>query len=415
MTTIPSSISDIPGGVCAPNGFRAGGIRCGIRANKDKKDLALIVSDTRATAACVYTRNRVQAAPITVTRNHIADGYARAILCNSGNANACNADGIAKATRMAASAASALGIDATDVIVASTGVIGQPLPIEPIERGMVELASALKADASGSDDATAAIMTTDLRPKQRAVAFTIGGVECKLGGICKGSGMIHPNMATMLAFLTTDAAVSSAMLQKALATVVDESFNMISVDGDTSTNDMLTILANGTAGNPPIATDGADFDTFVGAVRSLCIYLAREMARDGEGATKLIECTVSAAPDVGTARAVAKSIITSSLFKTMMFGEDANWGRILCAIGYTDAPTDFTIHTIDVTLRSAAGTLPVYKAGAGVAFSEDAAKTILSEDTIMIDVSLGCGDASATAWGCDLSYEYVKINGDYRT
>ena len=399
------------GGVCAPAGFRAAGVHCGIRKNKSKKDLALIYSDTPCAAAAVYTQNLVKGAPITVTRENIADGRAQAVLCNSGNANTCNADGPAVARRMCELAASACGLDPRDVIVASTGVIGQRLDISPIEASVGALKDALSE--TGSRDAAEAIMTTDTARKEVAVAFTVGGVECRLGGIAKGSGMIHPNMATMLVFLTTDCAISSELLQKALAADAADSFNMISIDGDTSTNDMVSILANGKAGNPPITAEGPDYDAFAAALAFVTRTLCRSIAKDGEGATKLLECRVSGARSLTDARTVAKSIICSSLVKAAMFGADANWGRVLCAIGYSGADTD--PHGVDVSFSSEAGTVHVCEKGAGVEFSEETAKAVLSADEIRIDVTLHDGSAEATAWGCDLTYDYVHINGDYRT
>ena len=399
------------GGVCAPAGFRAAGVHCGIRKNKSKKDLALIYSDTPCAAAAVYTQNLVKGAPITVTRENIADGRAQAVLCNSGNANTCNADGPAVARRMCELAASACGLDPRDVIVASTGVIGQRLDISPIEASIGALKDALSE--TGSRDAAEAIMTTDTARKEVAVAFTVGGVECRLGGIAKGSGMIHPNMATMLVFLTTDCAISSELLQKALAADAADSFNMISIDGDTSTNDMVSILANGKAGNPPITAEGPDYDAFAAALAFVTRTLCRSIAKDGEGATKLLECRVSGARSLTDARTVAKSIICSSLVKAAMFGSDANWGRVLCAIGYSGADTD--PHGVDVSFSSEAGTVHVCEKGAGVEFSEETAKAVLSADEIRIDVTLHDGSAEATAWGCDLTYDYVRINGDYRT
>ena len=399
------------GGVCAPAGFRAAGVHCGIRKNKSKKDLALIYSDTPCAAAAVYTQNLVKGAPITVTRENIADGRAQAVLCNSGNANTCNADGPAVARRMCELAASACGLDPRDVIVASTGVIGQRLDISPIEASIGALKDALSE--TGSRDAAEAIMTTDTARKEVAVAFTVGGVECRLGGIAKGTGMIHPNMATMLVFLTTDCAISSELLQKALAADAADSFNMISIDGDTSTNDMVSILANGKAGNPPITAEGPDYDAFAAALAFVTRTLCRSIAKDGEGATKLLECRVSGARSLTDARTVAKSIICSSLVKAAMFGADANWGRVLCAIGYSGADTD--PHGVDVSFSSEAGTVHVCEKGAGVEFSEETAKAVLSADEIRIDVTLHDGSAEATAWGCDLTYDYVRINGDYRT
>ncbi len=404
-------IKTISGGVCAAKGFRAAGVHCGIRKSRTKKDLALIVSSVPASAAAVYTTNLVKGAPLTVTRQHLADGTARAVICNSGNANTCNADGLEIAEKMSALAADALGIGAQDVIVASTGVIGQPLSLEPIEAGIGPLAAALSE--TGSGDACEAIMTTDTRKKEIAVEFSLGGRTCRLGGIAKGSGMIHPNMATMLVFLTTDAAISPAMLQKALKGDIQRTFNMISVDGDTSTNDMVSILANGLADNPEITAEGADFDAFMKALNTVNIHLCRSIAGDGEGATKLLECSVTGAKDDAAARAVAKSVICSSLTKAAMFGGDANWGRVLCAIGYSGADVD--VGKVGVSFRSAAGSVELCRMGAGIPFSEELAAQVLHEGEIEILITLGDGDACATAWGCDLSYEYVKINGDYRT
>ena len=401
----------IQGGVCAPQGFLAAGVHCGILKNKQKKDLALIYSLSEANAAAVYTRNLVKGAPIEVTRENIADGRARAVICNSGNANTCNADGPQVARKMCALAAEALNISAGDVIVASTGVIGQRLDITPIAAAMDGLCKALSDN--GSNDAAEAIMTTDTRLKEIAVSFTAGGKECRIGGIAKGSGMIHPNMATMLVFLTTDCAVSSGMLKKALSEDVEDSFNMISVDGDTSTNDMVCILANGAAGNKEITAEDSDYRAFAAALAEVTRFLCRAIAKDGEGATKLIECAVTGAPDNAAAKTAAKSVVCSSLVKAAMFGSDANWGRVLCALGYSGAVTDLSAAAVEFV--SAAGSVLVCRNGAGVDFSEEAAKKILSEDEITISVSLGNGPGAATAWGCDLSYEYVRINGDYRT
>ena len=400
----------IEGGVCAAKGFRAGGVHCGIRKNRDKKDLALIISDVRAAAAAVYTTNLVKGAPITVTKSHIADGYAQAAVCNSGNANTCNANGVEIAEKMSALVAGAAGIAAEDVIVASTGVIGQPLDIAPIEKGMPGLIAAL---GMNSADAQAAIMTTDTVPKSVAVEFTLGGKTCRLGGIAKGSGMIHPNMATMLVFLTTDAAISPEMLKKALSDDIKNTFNMTSVDGDTSTNDMCCIMANGLAGNEPVTAAGADFDAFMQALNTVTVHLCRSIAGDGEGATKLLECVVTGAKDEAAARTAAKAVICSSLVKAAMFGADANWGRILCAIGYSGADVD--VNKVDVSFKSAAGEISVCENGASVEFSEEKAKQILLEKEIDILVTLHEGSGGATAWGCDLTYDYVKINGDYRT
>lgn len=401
----------ISGGVCAAKGFRANGIHCGIRKNRTKKDLALIYSDVKATAAAVYTTNLVKGAPLLVTKNHLQDGFAQAVICNSGNANTCNADGVEIAEKMSDLTAAALGISADDIVVASTGVIGQPLDIEPIANGMTALAEGL--NGNGSADAAEGIMTTDTVVKEVAVEFQIGGKTCRIGGIAKGSGMIHPNMATMLVFITTDVAISSDMLQKALSADIANTFNMVSVDGDTSTNDMVNVLANGMAGNEEITADGGDFAEFMKALNTVTVYLCKKIAGDGEGATKLLECTVSGAYDLITAKMVAKSVICSSLLKAAMFGADANWGRVLCAIGYSGANVD--VAKVDVSFKSPKGEILVCKNGAGVDFSEDKAKEILLEKEIEILVSVGNGDFSATAWGCDLTYDYVKINGDYRT
>lgn len=400
----------IKGGVCAAKGFLANGIHCGIRKNRAKRDLALIYSTAPATAAAVYTTNLVKGAPLIVTREHLKNGTARAVICNSGNANTCNADGIETARKMSALAAQALQLQPEDIVVASTGVIGVPLDIAPIQNGLPELAAGL-----GKHSALAAegIMTTDTIQKECAVTFEIGGKTCTIGGIAKGSGMIHPNMATMLVFITTDAAINSKMLQHALKTDVAQTFNMISIDGDTSTNDMVAVLANGLAGNREIQTDDVDFKAFMQALNTVTVQLCRMIAADGEGATKMLECRVNGAADLQTARAVAKSVVCSSLLKAAMFGADANWGRVLCAIGYSGAAVD--IGKIDVAFSSKAGTVAVCKGGSGIPFSEALAKQVLSETEINIEVALNDGGDTATAWGCDLTYDYVKINGDYRT
>ena len=401
----------IEGGVCAAKGFSANGVHCGIRKNHTKKDLSLIFSSVPGSAAAVYTTNLVKGAPLTVTKKHLANGVAQAVICNSGNANTCNANGIEIAEEMSALAAKALGISPEDMIVASTGVIGQPLSIDPIAAGLPELVAGLSPE--GGRAAAEGIMTTDTIRKEVAVEFTLGGKTCRLGGIAKGSGMIHPNMATMLVFLTTDAAITPAMLQKALSGDIANTFNMLSIDGDTSTNDMVTVLANGLAGNPTVDAEGEDFTAFMKALNSVTIALCRKIAGDGEGATKLLECKVSGAADLDTAKTVAKSVICSSLLKAAMFGADANWGRVLCAIGYSGAQVD--VQKVDVAFRSAAGTVEVCKNGAGLPFSEEIAKKVLLEEEIEILVELNSGDAASTAWGCDLTYDYVKINGDYRT
>ncbi len=404
------AIQTISGGVCAAKGFTANGIHCGIRKNKEKRDLALIVSQVPASAAAVYTTNLVKGAPLLVTKSHLADGKARAVICNSGNANTCNADGPEVAEKMCALLAEELKMDASDVVVASTGVIGQPLDITPIQNGIPALVAGL---GDNSEFAAEGIMTTDTIKKEVALSFTVGGKECRIGGIAKGSGMIHPNMATMLVFITTDCAISSELLQKALSTDIQNTFNMTSVDGDTSTNDMVTILANGLAGNEEITCEGEDFATFMTALNTLTMQLCRLIAGDGEGATKLLECAVSGAATKAIAKTVAKSVICSSLVKAAMFGSDANWGRVLCAIGYSGVNTD--PNTIGVWFESKKGKIVVCQKGAGVPFSEEIAKEILLEKEITILVDLGQGDESATAWGCDLTYDYVKINGDYRT
>lgn len=401
----------IEGGVCAPKGFTASGVHCGIRKNKEKRDIALIYSDTIATAAAVYTTNKVKGAPLTVTKNNIANGYAQAVICNSGNANTCNANGIEIAEQMCDLVGKELGIDKTDVVVASTGVIGQPLNIEPIAKGIPMLKKALSKD--GSQNAAEGIMTTDTRLKELSVSFDIDGVECKIGGIAKGSGMIHPNMATMLVFITTDCKISSKMLNLALSTDIQSTFNMVSVDGDTSTNDMVTILANGQAGNTEITECDEKFDAFMKALNTLTVYLCRKIAGDGEGATKLLECTVSGAKDEQNAKIIAKSVICSSLVKSAMFGSDANWGRVLCAIGYSGADVD--VSKVFVSFKSSKGEIVVCENGAGVDFSEEIAKEILLQEEITIVIKLGDGNGNATAWGCDLTYDYVRINGDYRT
>ena len=401
----------ITGGVCAAKGFQANGIHCGIRKNHSKRDLALIYSEVPANAAAVYTTNLVKGAPLLVTKAHIADGKAQAVICNSGNANTCNADGIEIAEAISELVAQQLSIPANEVVVASTGVIGQPLKLDPIAAGLPALADGLNPD--GSAAAAEAIMTTDTLRKEIAVEFELGGVTCHLGGIAKGSGMIHPNMATMLVFLTTDAAISAEMLQKALSGDVAGTFNMVSIDGDTSTNDMVTILANGMAGNAEITCEGADFTAFMTALNTVTVQLCRCIAGDGEGATKLLECRVEGAQSLSTARTVAKSVICSSLLKAAMFGADANWGRVLCAIGYSGADVD--VQRVDVAFKSPKGIVEVCKDGAGVPFSEEEAKAVLLEKEIEILVNLNSGEAAATAWGCDLTYDYVKINGDYRT
>ena len=401
----------IEGGVCAAQGFTAGGVHCGIRKNRSKRDLALIYSSVPATAAAVYTTNLVKGAPLVVTKKNIADGKAQCVICNSGNANTCNANGEEIAETTCALLAEKLGVSAKDVVVASTGVIGQPLDITPIKNGLDALVADLSKD--GCARAAEGIMTTDTVKKEVAVEFVVGGKTCKMGGIAKGSGMIHPNMATMLVFITTDCAISSEMLNKALKGDIQETFNMISIDGDTSTNDMVTVLANGLAGNKVIDKEGEDFTAFMTALNTINVSLCRMIAGDGEGATKLLECKVSGAKTKAVAKTVAKSVICSSLLKAAMFGADANWGRVLCAIGYSGADVD--VNKIDVAFSSAKGTIDVCKNGSGVDFSEEKAKEILLEKEIDILVGLNDGEFDSTAWGCDLTYDYVRINGDYRT
>lgn len=409
-------IKFIDGGVCAAKGFRANGIQCGLAhagasVTKKKNDIALILADNMCTAAAVYTTNKVKGAPIQVTKEHLQNGMAKAVIVNSVNANTCNSDGVAKAEKMCSLVAEELGIDENDVIVASTGVIGQILPIEPIEKGMKSLCEGLTYD--GNSRAVEAIMTTDTMVKEVAVEFETGGKTCTMGGMLKGSGMIHPNMATTLTFITSDVNISPELLQRALSDVVKITLNRVSVDGDTSTNDMVCVMASGTSGNKIIDCEDDDFEKFRNALYAVMMNLARMMARDGEGATKLIECACVGASSEKTAETVAKSVITSSLFKAAMFGEDANWGRILCAVGYADA--NFDISKVDVNIGSDKGIIAVCRDGAGVEFSEEKAKEILQEEEIQIYISLNEGDCSAVAWGCDLTYDYVKINGDYRS
>lgn len=401
------------GGVTSPKGFLANGIHCGLRKNRTKRDLALIRAEKPCRAAAIYTQNKVYGAPITVTRENLKDGVAQAIICNSGNANTCNADGVEKARAMCAAVAAAVGVRESDVIVASTGVIGQPLPLEPILGGMAALAGGAAATLEKGTEAALAIMTTDTRKKECAVQVQIGGKTVTVGGMAKGSGMIEPNMATMLCFLTTDAEIDRPLLEKALRAAAELSFHKISVDGDTSTNDMLCILASGLAQNPPIDREGEEYSLFCAALNALCIRLARWMAADGEGATKLLECVVENARSERSAGKLAKAVIKSSLVKTAMFGADANWGRILCALGYAGEEID--VGKIGVSLCSAKGELPVCENGRGVPFSEERAKEILLQTEVTIRVNMNDGTGTATAWGCDLSYEYVRINGDYRS
>ena len=399
----------IDGGVCAAKGFKAGAIRCGIRKSQTKKDLAMILSDCECSAAAVYTTNRVKAAPILLTMENLSNGKARAVIVNSGNANACAPFGIENARREAMAAARALHVAMEDVVVASTGVIGQTLSVECIE----EHAGSMEMKYGNSMAAAEAIMTTDTKVKTIAVEFEADGKPCHIGGICKGSGMIHPNMGTMLSFITTDCAISSEMLDKALKADVKKTFNRVTVDGDTSTNDMCCILANGMAGNLPVEQEGPDYDAFCAALHMVTEDLARKIAADGEGASKLMTCTVSGALDEDTAEQLCKSICSSSLVKAAIFGSDANWGRVLCAMGYSGAA--FNTEEVTVEFASKAGTVTVCEKGRGLDFNEELAKEILDQEEVEINVNLQEGSGNVTCWGCDLTYDYVKINGDYRT
>ena len=404
----------IEGGVCAAQGFKAGGIHVGVKTHAEwKKDMAMIVSDVDCACAAVYTKNAVKAAHIHVDKAHLADGKARAAVINSGNANACAPHGEENAERVCAAAAKAVGCPAEDVVCAATGVIGQTLNVAVMEAGMPDLYAAVEASAAGSDAAAHAIMTTDTVKKEAAVETTVGGKTVRMGGIAKGSGMIHPNMGTMLCFLTTDCAISPEMIRTALLETVNVSFNRISVDGDTSTNDTCCVLANGLAGNALITEKGGDYDAFLEALQALCVTLAKKMASDGEGARHLLTCTVSGAKEEAQAETIAKSVISSTLTKAAIFGADANWGRVLCAMGYSGA--DFDPETVDVSFASAAGEIAVCQQGRGLPFDEDLAKKILTEHDVEILVDLHSGSAQCTCWGCDITYDYIKINGDYRT
>ena len=403
----------INGGVIAPLGFKANGIHAGIRKNKSKIDLSLIVSECKASAAAVYTTNLVKGAPIYVTQANLNNGIAQAMLCNSGNANTCNADGIEIATQSCEILAKELSIAPEDVIVASTGVIGLPLSIEPFKTGIPLIVKGLASDPYHADLACQGIMTTDTKKKEIAIEFTLGNKVCHIGAMTKGSGMIHPQMATMLCFITTDVAISSNLLKEALNESVSDSFNMLSVDGDTSTNDMVSILANGMAENEKITEKNYYYAEFVDALKYVTIYLAKAMAKDGEGASKLIIAHVTHAKTITDAKIVAKSVICSSLLKASMFGSDANWGRVLCAIGYSKADVD--VLKVDVQFKSLAGIVPVCKNGSGIPFSEEIAKKVLTEDEITIEIDLNDGEGESQAFGCDLTYDYVKINGDYRS
>lgn len=406
-------LNQISGGVCAAKGFTAAGVHCGVKAGSspDKNDLALILSEKECAAAATYTMNRVKAAPLYVTMDHLENGVAWGVVANSGNANACCPQSHENAEAMSVSAAAATGREPGDFVVASTGVIGQTINISAIQAGLPQAAAALSAD--GSDAAAHAIMTTDTVKKEIAVSLTIGGKEVRLGAIAKGSGMIHPNMGTMLAFITTDCAITHEMLSDALHEVVARTFNRVTVDGDTSTNDMCVVLANGMAGNSLIEWKDQDYEAFLAALEEVCRYLSRAIAGDGEGASKLVTCKMHGARSEESAERLAKAVVGSSLVKAAMFGADANWGRVLCAMGYSKAP--FRPEHVDVSFCSQAGSILVCKQGDGVDFDEDKAKTILTEKEVIIDVDLHEGDESAECWGCDLTYDYVKINGDYRT
>jgi glutamate N-acetyltransferase/amino-acid N-acetyltransferase len=406
---------EVEGGVCAPRGFRAGGIWCGIKAGSRKRDLALIYSEKPCAAAALFTANRVQAAPVLVSREHLKGGVLRAVIANSGNANACTGEpGLAAARRMAELAAGEFAINPREAAVASTGVIGVPLPVAAIESSVSSLADSLRSDAAGHEAALEAIMTTDTRKKAGALEFELeGGGTARIGAMVKGSGMIHPNMATMLCFITTDAAISRELLDRALRGAAGRSFNRVTVDGDTSTNDTLIIMANGEAGNRPIGAGGPDYARFQEALEALCVKLAREMARDGEGATRLLTVSLKGAPDEKSAETLARAVASSSLVKAACFGADANWGRVLCALGY--AGPDFDPAAVSLCFASAAGEILVCRAGAPVPFSEEEARRILSQEEVEIRVDLAGGPGAAVAWGCDLSYGYVKINGDYRS
>jgi len=412
----------IDGGVCAPKGFKANGVYCGIKKSASaeqnpnvphKNDLGMIVSDEMCTCAAVYTTNKVKGAPILVTKSNLekTSNHAKAVIVNSKNANTCNADGVEKASKMCELAAEALGINDSEVVVASTGVIGQILPIEPIEKGIKPLVDGLSY--TGNEEAATAIMTTDTIKKEYAVEFSVNGKTCRVGGMAKGSGMIHPNMATTLNFITSDVNISAKMLQVALDDIVKVTYNCLSIDGDTSTNDMVSVMANGLAGNDEIISEGEEFSSFKTALYEVMMNLTKMLAKDGEGASKMIECECKGCADKDTAITVAKSVVGSTLFKCAVFGEDANWGRILCAVGY--APAEFDINKVDVDIKSEFGEIAVCRNGAGVDFSEEKAAEVLKSDEIYVIIDLNAGESSAKAWGCDLTYDYVKINGDYRT
>ncbi|MFI3254052.1 MAG: bifunctional glutamate N-acetyltransferase/amino-acid acetyltransferase ArgJ [Eubacteriales bacterium] len=403
---------EVTSGVCAAKGFLASGVHCGLRKSKQRPDLALIYSETMCNAASVYTQNKVKGAPIFVTKKNLENGKAQAIIVNSGNANTCNLDGEEKAEKMCQLIGAQMELSPEDVIVASTGIIGEILPIHLIADHVGELKKQLSCD--GNPNAANAILTTDLVEKVYGVSFELNGKTCTLGGIAKGSGMIHPNMATMLCFLTTDVSISTAMLQKALSHVVDDTFNMISVDGDTSTNDMVSVLASGLAENEEIVSESSpEYKVFEEALFEVMKVLSKKIAQDGEGATKLLEVQVHKAKDITQAKAVAKSVVTSSLFKSAIFGKDPNWGRILCAVGYTEG--DFDINQVAVSLQSVVGQVQVCEKGRGLSFDGQKASAVLGADVVEIVITMNTGTETATAWGCDLTYDYVKINADYHT
>ncbi|MDR2433364.1 MAG: bifunctional glutamate N-acetyltransferase/amino-acid acetyltransferase ArgJ [Treponema sp.] len=407
-------MKEVSGGVCAPRGFKAGGVWCGIKASSRKRDLALIYSEKRCAAAAMFTTNRVQAASVLVSREHLRGGKLRAIIANSGNANACTGEaGLDAARRMTELVADEFAISPKEVAVASTGVIGVPLPIAAIEHSSGALANSIRGDEAGHAAALEAIMTTDTRRKEVSIEIEIGGAPVRIGGMAKGSGMIHPSMATMLCFLTTDAAISREMLEVSLQSAVRRSFNRLTVDGDTSTNDTVIIMANGEAGNPPIGPDGGNQKLFAIALEEACVRLTRALARDGEGASKLVTVIVEGASDERAAEVLAKAAASSSLVKAACFGADANWGRVLCALGY--AGVGFDPDKTSVRFRSRAGEITVYRDGLPLSFSEADAGRILSEEEIEILAGVGGGPGSAAVWGCDLTYDYVKINADYRS
>lgn len=413
MINVTKDFKMIEGGVCAAAGFTANGCNCGLNKDKNKNDLGMVFSETLCNAAAVYTTNKVKGAPIVITKRHLeaTGGKTHGFIVNSKNANTCNADGEEKAQRMCELAADALGVAADEIVVASTGVIGETLPIEPIESHVAELAAGLSAENHAK--AANAIMTTDTIMKEVAVEFEADGKLCRMGGMAKGSGMIHPNMATTLNFITTDASISSEMLQKALNDIVKITYNCLCVDGDTSTNDCVLLIASGLAGNAEITAEGEDYETFKAALYTVMMNMTRMLAKDGEGATKLLECTCFGAPDLDTAITVAKSVISSALVKCAMFGKDTNWGRIPCAIGYADA--DFDMNKVEIAIASSKGTIEVFRNGVCIETCEEKALEILGEDEIYIDINLNQGEKAAKAWGCDMTYDYVKINADYRT